>query len=38
VIIGCTEIELLMPPLTTPVHVFPTTRLHSESAVEPALG
>ncbi|MBU3062046.1 aspartate/glutamate racemase family protein [Nocardia sp. NEAU-G5] len=38
VILGCTEIELLIRPDDSPVPVFPTTRLHAEAAVAAALG
>jgi aspartate racemase len=38
VVLGCTEIELLIRQEHTPVPVFPTTRLHAEAAVELALG
>jgi aspartate racemase len=38
VILGCTEIELLIGPDDSPVPVFPTTRLHAEAAVAAALG
>lgn len=38
VILGCTEIELLIWPDDSPVPVFPTTRLHAEAAVAAALG
>lgn len=39
VILGCTEIELLLDPDGTyPVPVFPTTRLHCLAAVDRALG
>ncbi|MEV4628345.1 aspartate/glutamate racemase family protein [Micromonospora sp. NPDC049523] len=38
VILGCTEIELLIGPADSPVPVFPTTRLHVEAAVTHALG
>ena len=38
VILGCTEIELLVSQADSPVPVFPTTRLHAEAAVERALG
>lgn len=38
VILGCTEIELLVGPEDSPVPVFATTRLHAEAAVERALG
>ncbi|GAB3243049.1 aspartate/glutamate racemase family protein [Kineosporia babensis] len=37
VILGCTEIELLISPADCPVPSFPTTRLHIEAAVELAL-
>ncbi|GIG64451.1 aspartate racemase [Phytomonospora endophytica] len=37
VILGCTEIELLVGPSDSPVPVFPTTRLHCEAAIELAL-
>lgn len=37
VILGCTEIELLISQADSPVPVFPTTRLHIEAAVEKAL-
>jgi aspartate racemase len=37
VILGCTEIELLVGPQDSPVPVFPTTRLHVEAAVTLAL-
>jgi aspartate racemase len=37
VILGCTEIELLIGEADSPVPVFPTTRLHVEAAVEAAL-
>lgn len=38
VILGCTEIELLVRSEDSPVPVFPTTRLHVEAAVNFALG
>jgi aspartate racemase len=38
VILGCTEIELLVDQSDSPVPVFPTTRLHAELAVDHALG
>ncbi|GAA5190898.1 aspartate/glutamate racemase family protein [Rugosimonospora acidiphila] len=38
VILGCTEIELLISPADCPVPVFPTSRLHVEAAVDAALG
>lgn len=37
IILGCTEIELLVGGDDTSVPVFPTTRLHVEAAVERAL-
>ncbi|MFJ6076049.1 aspartate/glutamate racemase family protein [Streptomyces sp. NPDC093065] len=37
VILGCTEIELLIRPEDSPVPVFPTARLHAEAAVAQAL-
>ncbi len=37
VLLGCTEIELLVGPEDSPVPVFDTTRLHAEKAVELAL-
>ncbi|MFJ3103218.1 aspartate/glutamate racemase family protein [Streptomyces sp. NPDC086835] len=37
VVLGCTEIELLIGPGDSPVPVFPTTRLHALAAVEAAL-
>ncbi|WP_213457286.1 aspartate/glutamate racemase family protein [Rhizomonospora bruguierae] len=37
VILGCTEIELLISPDDSPVPVFPTSRLHVEAAVDAAL-
>jgi aspartate racemase len=36
VILGCTEIELLVGPQDSPVPVFPTTRLHVEAALKAA--
>jgi aspartate racemase len=38
VILGCTEIELLIGSADSPVPVFPTTRLHVEAAVDASLG
>ena len=38
IILGCTEIELLIGPADSPVPVFPTTALHVEAAVDAALG
>lgn len=37
VVLGCTEIELLVGPEDSPVPVFATTRLHARAAVEFAL-
>lgn len=37
VILGCTEITLLVGPEDSPVPVFDTTRIHAEAAVELAL-
>jgi aspartate racemase len=37
VILGCTEIELLISAADSPVPVFPTSRLHVEAAVNAAL-
>ncbi|MGW1373229.1 aspartate/glutamate racemase family protein [Streptomyces sp. NPDC002446] len=37
IILGCTEIELLIGPEHSPVPIFPTTRLHAEAAVTQAL-
>ncbi|RFU23054.1 aspartate/glutamate racemase family protein [Geodermatophilus marinus] len=37
VVLGCTEIELLVGAADSPVPVFPTTRLHVEAAVAVAL-
>ncbi|WP_407987315.1 aspartate/glutamate racemase family protein [Kitasatospora sp. CMC57] len=38
IVLGCTEIELLVSPADSPVPVFATTRLHAEAAVAAALG
>jgi aspartate racemase len=38
IVLGCTEIELLVGAGDSPVPVFPTTRLHAEAAVAAALG
>jgi aspartate racemase len=38
IILGCTEIELLVGPDDASVPVFPTTRLHAAAAVDYALG
>jgi aspartate racemase len=37
IVLGCTEIELLVRAEDSPVPVFPTTRLHVTTAVERAL-
>ena len=37
IILGCTEIELLVGETDTPLPTFPTTRLHAEAAVRRAL-
>lgn len=37
VILGCTEIELLISQEDSPIPIFPTTRIHAVSAVEFAL-
>ncbi|WP_327242159.1 aspartate/glutamate racemase family protein [Streptomyces sp. NBC_01320] len=37
IILGCTEIELLIAPEHSPVPIFATTRLHAEAAVTAAL-
>ncbi|OCI29664.1 aspartate/glutamate racemase family protein [Oerskovia enterophila] len=37
VILGCTEIELLVRPADSALPTFPTTRLHAEAAVREAL-
>jgi aspartate racemase len=37
IVLGCTEIELLLRPADTAVPLFPTTRLHVEAALEIAL-
>ena len=38
VVLGCTEIELLIGPEHSPVPVYATTRLHAQAAVTAALG
>ncbi len=38
VILGCTELELLMRPEDCTVPLLPTAQLHVEAAVEAALG
>jgi aspartate racemase len=37
VVLGCTEIELLVRPEDTHIPLFPTTRLHAEAAAEYAI-
>jgi aspartate racemase len=37
IVLGCTEIELLIGRADSPVPVFPTTRLHVEAAVDASL-
>lgn len=37
VVLGCTEIELLVTEADSPVPIFPTTRLHVEAAIDAAL-
>lgn len=37
IILGCTEIELLVQPGDAAVPLFPTTRIHAEAAVEMAV-
>jgi aspartate racemase len=37
IILGCTEIELLVQAGDTMVELFPTTRIHAEAAVEKAI-
>jgi aspartate racemase len=37
VVLGCTEIELLISATDSPVPVFPTTRLHVKAAVAVSL-
>ncbi len=37
IILGCTEISLLIEPGDAPVPIFDTTRLHARSAAEWAL-
>jgi aspartate racemase len=37
VILGCTEITLLIKPADSPLPIFDTTRLHAEAAVDYAL-
>jgi aspartate racemase len=37
VVLGCTEIELLISAADSPIPVFPTTRLHAQAAVAASL-
>ncbi|MEM6255050.1 MAG: aspartate/glutamate racemase family protein [Cyanobacteria bacterium P01_D01_bin.156] len=37
IILGCTEIELLVQPGDATVELFPTTKIHAEAAVEKAI-
>ncbi|MGO4247608.1 aspartate/glutamate racemase family protein [Paenarthrobacter sp. RAF54_2] len=37
IILGCTEIELLVTADDSPIPIFPTTRIHVEAAVEKAV-
>ncbi len=37
VILGCTEIELLISADDSPIPIFPTTRIHAEAVVDAAL-
>jgi aspartate racemase len=37
IVLGCTEIELLIDQGDSPVPVFPTTRIHAEAAIEASL-
>jgi aspartate racemase len=38
VVLGCTELELLLGPEDVDLPLFPTTRLHVDAAVGAALG
>jgi aspartate racemase len=38
ILLGCTEIDLLVGAEDSPVPVFDTTRLHAERAVELSIG
>jgi aspartate racemase len=38
VILGCTEIPMLIKPSDVPIPIFDTTHLHAEAAVKAALG
>jgi aspartate racemase len=37
IILGCTEIELLVKPTDFSLPLFPTTKIHAQAAVELAL-
>ena len=37
IILGCTEIMLLVKPEDSPVPLFDTTRIHAEAAVDRAI-
>ena len=37
VVLGCTEIELLISQSDSPIPIFPTTRLHIEAAINASL-
>lgn len=37
VVLGCTEIELLLDQGDSPVPLFPTTRIHAEAAIEASM-
>jgi len=37
ILLGCTEIDLLIGPADAPLPIFDTTRLHAEKAVDMAL-
>ena len=37
IVLGCTEIELLIGAEDSPVPVFPTTQLHVDAALDAAL-
>jgi aspartate racemase len=38
ILLGCTELDLLVGPADAPVPVFDTTALHARRAVDVALG
>ncbi|MFC4782885.1 hypothetical protein ACT8ZV_00290 [Nocardioides sp. MAHUQ-72] len=38
IVLGCTEIELLIGQADSPVPVLPTIALHAEAAIEAAMG